>query len=200
MATTAFLGLSNMSAGMTARLRAAGHELRVWNRARAVVAMLADDEASRTFWLGDDGARAAMAPSALAIECSTLSAGWVEALAAAARAREIAYLDCPVTGLPAVAAAGELTLLVGGSDETLAGARQWLDPISNDIIHFGAVGAGTVYKLLINLMGAVQVAGAAEGIAMAKRAGLDAALVVEALAKGQAASPQVVRAAGTHRR
>ena len=161
--------------------------------------MLADDEASRTFWLGDNGALAAMAPGALAIECSTLSAGWVEALAAAARAREIAYLDCPVTGLPAAVAAGELTLLVGGSDETRARARarQWLDPISNDIIHFGA---GTAYKLLVNLMGAVQIAGAAEGMAMAKRAGLDAALVVEALAKGQAASPQVVRAAGTHRR
>ncbi len=221
MATTAFLGLGNMGAGMAARLLAAGHELRVWNRdpaktaplaalgahiaaspgaaaagAEAVFAMLADDEASRAVWLGADGALAAMAPGTLAIECSTLSAGWVEDLAAAAHERDIAYLDCPVTGLPAAAAAGELTLLVGGSDETLARARPWLDPISSDTVHFGEIGAGTAYKLLVNLMGAVQIAGVAEGMAMAKRAGLDAALVADALAKGQAASPQVVRAAG----
>ena len=60
-------------------------------------------------------------------------------------------------------------------------------------MHFGPVGQGTVYKLMVNLMGAVQIASAAEGIALAERAGLDLKVVADAVASGQAASPQVVR-------
>ena len=221
MGTTAFLGLGNMGIGMAARLIDAGHDVRVWNRgpgkavplaargahvaanpadaaagADAVFAMLADDEASRAVWRGAAGALEAMAPGALAIECSTLSAGWVAELAAAAKSRGLDYVDCPVTGLPTAAAAGELTLLVGAPPETLAKVRPWLDALAADMIHFGAVGTGSAYKLMVNLMGAVQIAGVAEGMAIAVRAGLDPALVAEAIAKGQAASPQVVRAAG----
>jgi 3-hydroxyisobutyrate dehydrogenase len=61
------------------------------------------------------------------------------------------------------------------------------------MLHFGPVGAGTAYKLIVNAIGAVQIAGVAEGLAMAQRAGLNLAQVAEALASGQAASPQVVR-------
>ncbi len=221
MAAIGFLGLGNMGRGMAARLAAAGHELSVWNRTTgraaeleragarlaatpaeaasettAVFAMLADDEASAAVWLGPDGALAAMADGALVIECSTLSAGWVAELSAAAAARDLRYIDCPVTGLPEVAAAGELTLFLGAEPADLEAARPFLDGVGREIIHFGPVGAGTAYKLTVNLMGAVQIAGAAEGLAMARAAGLDLAQVAEALAKGQAASPQVVRTAG----
>ena len=61
------------------------------------------------------------------------------------------------------------------------------------IRHFGAVGTGTVYKLINNLMGAIQIAGVAEGLAIAEQAGLDMKLVLEALETGVAASPQVIR-------
>ena len=219
MAVVGFLGLGNMGGPMAARLVGAGAEVRVWNRtasraealagaslvaspgeaaagAEAVFAMLADDAASRAVWLGADGALAAMAAGALAIECSTLSAGWVAELASAAAARGLGYVDCPVTGLPAAAAAGELTLLVGAAPATLAAAKPLLDAVSREIIHFGPTGAGTAFKLIVNLMGAVQIAGLAEGMAMPARAGLDLSLVAEAIRKGQAASPQVVRAAG----
>ncbi|MCW3158963.1 NAD-binding protein [Micropruina sonneratiae] len=68
-----------------------------------------------------------------------------------------------------------------------------LEPLARHVEHFGGVGTGTAYKLIVNLMGAVQLAGAAEGLAMAQRAGLDLTQVVRVLATGQAASPQVVR-------
>jgi 3-hydroxyisobutyrate dehydrogenase len=61
------------------------------------------------------------------------------------------------------------------------------------VLHFGPVGTGTAYKLAVNLIGAVQIASAAEGLALAERAGLDLTLVADAIATGQAASPQVVR-------
>jgi 3-hydroxyisobutyrate dehydrogenase len=219
MATVAFIGLGNMGIGMAGRLLSAGHELRVFNRtaarahtlthkalrvcatprdacmgADAVFSMLADDTASQAVWLGPDGILAAsLAQRAFAIECSTLSHRWVLELAAAANGQGLRYIDAPVTGLPDSAAAGELTLLVGASTDDLEHARPLLAAIARRIFHFGAVGSGTVYKLMVNLLGAVQIASLAEGIAIAERAGLDLQVVADAIAAGQAASPQVVR-------
>lgn len=219
MAAVAFLGTGNMGAGMAGRLLAAGHALAVYNRTAArtdalakagarvcrtprqaadgadsVFAMVGDDEASAAVWLGDDGALAAARKgAAFAVECSTLSHDWVLELAAKARARGWRYVDCPVTGIPINAAAGELTLLVGADEGDLRAARPLLEPLSKEIIHFGPVGAGTAYKLMVNLMGAVQIAGVAEGLLIAEKAGLDADKVAYALARGAAASPQVMR-------
>lgn len=219
MPTIAFIGLGNMGAGMARRLLQAGHDLRVFNRTRsraaelerdgarncatpreacagadAVFAMTADDTSSRSVWLGPDGVLAAnLAPRAFAIECSTLSYEWVRELAVAARARSLRYLDAPVTGLPDAAAAGKLTLLAGADSADLESARPLLDAVCDRILHFGGVGAGTAYKLIVNLIGAVQIASLAEGMAVAERAGLDLQTVADAIASSQAASPQVVR-------
>ncbi len=114
-------------------------------------------------------------------------------LAADADARGLRYIDSPVTGLPSAAADGKLTLFVGAAAADLEAARPFLEPLSERILQFGAVGAGTAYKLMVNMVGAVQIASAAEGMAIAERAGLDLNAVAEAIALGQAASPQVVR-------
>jgi 3-hydroxyisobutyrate dehydrogenase len=160
----------------------------------AVISMVADDAASRAVWLGPDGILAAdIAPAGFAIECSTLSHDWVTSLSGHCKARGLRYIDSPVTGLPDVASAGALTLLVGANEDDLDGARPLLEALSQRIIRFGATGAGTAYKLIINLIGAVQIAGAAEGLAIAERAGLDLGVVADAIATSQAASPQVVR-------
>jgi 3-hydroxyisobutyrate dehydrogenase len=219
MAAVAFLGLGRMGSGMARCLLRAGHELRVFNRtasraealraasarycatareacngASAAVSMVADDVASRAVWLGSDGAlAAAMASDAFAIECSTLSHDWVLELSEASSRRNLRYLDAPVTGLPDAAAAGELTLLVGAQPDHLEAARPLLSAFSRQIIHFGPPGAGTAYKLLVNLLGAVQIASAAEAMAFGERAGIDPRLLADALGTGQAASPQVIR-------
>jgi 3-hydroxyisobutyrate dehydrogenase len=215
----AFLGLGHMGIGMAARLAAAGHTLAVYNRtpgraaplekfnvriaespraaaqkADVIIGMTADDASSRAMWLGENGALAGEnLPEALAIECSTLSHDWVLELAAHVARRSFRYVDAPVTGLPDAAAAGTLTLLVGGEAADLDAARPIFAPLATRVLHFGPVGAGTVYKLMVNLMGAVQIASAAEGVAIAERAGLDLKLVADAIASGQSASPQVVR-------
>src|SRR5947209_11961923 len=168
-----------MGHGMARRLLASGHELIVFNRTRvraetlisggavwaespaaaahgadAVFVMVSDDAASRSVWQGPNGVRAADLPAgAFAIECSTLSHAWVLELAAAARARELRYLDSPVTGLPEVAAAGQLTLLIGAEADDLHHAEPFLRPMAVDWLHFGPAGSGTAYKLIVNLMG-----------------------------------------------
>jgi 3-hydroxyisobutyrate dehydrogenase len=218
MTKVAFIGLGRMGHGMAGRYLDAGFTVALWNRSKAkaedliargahwaaspadaadgadaVVTMLSDDEASRAVWLGKDGAATKMKAGTLAIECSTVSYQHALDLARELRDRGFVYVDSPVTGLPDAAAAGKLTLLVGAEPADLEKARTYLAPLSTTIRHFGAVGTGTVYKLINNLMGAIQIAGIAEGLAIAEQAGLDMKLVLEAVETGVAASPQVIR-------
>ena len=218
MTKVGFIGLGRMGHGMAGRYLDAGFSVAVWNRskakaedliargarwapspaeaadgAEAIVTMVADDAASRAVWLGKDGAAGKMKAGSLAIECSTVSHQHALDMARELRGRGLVYVDCPVTGLPQAAAAGKLTLLVGAEQADLDRAKPYLAPIGDVVRHFGAVGTGTVYKLINNLMGAVQIASLAEGIAMAEQAGLDMNLVAEALATGAVASPQVIR-------
>jgi 3-hydroxyisobutyrate dehydrogenase-like beta-hydroxyacid dehydrogenase len=218
MKRVAFIGLGRMGQGMAGRYLDAGFAVAVWNRSKpkakdliargarwatspedaaidadAVVTMVADDEASRTVWLTKDGAAATMKAGTLAIECSTVSYKHALDMARELRGRGLVYIDSPVTGLPDAAASGKLTLLVGAEPADLEKAWPFLVPLSTTIRHFGAVGSGTVYKLINNLMGAIQIAGIAEGLAIAEQAGLDMKLVLEAVETGVAASPQVIR-------
>jgi 3-hydroxyisobutyrate dehydrogenase-like beta-hydroxyacid dehydrogenase len=218
MPRVAFIGLGRMGHGMAGRYLDAGFAVTVWNRSKAkaddliargaqwatspggaavdadaVVTMVADDEASREVWLIKDGAAATMKAGMLAIECSTVSHAHALVMARELRSRGLIYIDCPVTGLPEAAATGRLTLLVGADPADLEKAQPYLAPIGNSIRHFGAVGSGTVFKLINNLLGAVQIASLAEGLAIAEQSGLDMKLVTEALATGAVASPQVIR-------
>ncbi|HEX7923402.1 MAG TPA: NAD(P)-dependent oxidoreductase [Bradyrhizobium sp.] len=218
MTRVAFIGLGRMGHGMAGRYLDAGFTVAVWNRSKAkaedliargalwatspedaaidadaVVTMVADDEASRAVWLTKDGAAATMKAGTLAIECSTVSYQHTLDMARELQSRGLIYIDCPVTGLPEAAAAGKLTLLVGADPADLERAQPYLAPIGSTIRHFGAVGTGTVFKLINNLIGAVQIASLAEGVAIAEQAGLDMKLVAEALGTGAIASPQVIR-------
>ena len=210
-----------MGHGMAGRYLDEGSTVSVWNRSKAkakdlmargarwaaspedaaidadaVVTMVADDEASRAVWLSKDGAAATMKAGTIALECSTVSYQHALDRSRELRGRGLIYIDSPVTGLPDAASAGKLTLLVGADAADLEKARPFLLPLSTTIRHFGVVGSGTVYKLINNLMGAIQIAGIAEGLAIAERAGLDMKLVLEAIETGVAASPQVIGHSG----
>lgn len=209
-----------MGAGMAGRLLDAGHRVTVFNRspnkaaalvargaqvaespraaardAELIFSMVADDQASRAVWLGDEGALAGAAPGTFAVECSTLSRPWVLELAKHAAAHQLRYLDSPVTGLPSAAAAGELALFIGGDTADLEAARPLLEPLCNRIVRFGEIGAGTSYKLIQNLFGSIQIAATAEALRTAELAGLDLPTVVEALSRSVSASPTVIRVA-----
>ncbi len=218
MSHVAFIGLGRMGHGMAGRYLDSGFTLAVWNRSRdkadsliargarwatspadaardadAIVTMVADDAASHKVWAGKGGIVETARNGALAIECSTVSHRHVLDMSRDLMLRGLRYIDCPVTGLPDAAAAGKLTLLVGAETNDLEVARPFLAPLGTTIRHFGAIGAGTVFKLINNLIGAVQIASLAEGLRIAEEAGLDMQLVQQSLASGAVASPQVVR-------
>jgi 3-hydroxyisobutyrate dehydrogenase len=210
----AVLGLGIMGGGMAAQLLAKGFSVSVWNRdprkaealrgggalvaatpaqaaaeAQLVVAMLADDDASRTVWLGPDGALAAMAADAVAMESSTLTLDWTRELAAEAKRRGVAFLDAPVTGSKVQAHSGALRFLVGGEAAALDRVRPALLAMGNVVEHLGPSGSGAVFKLANNFLCGVQVASMAEAIAMVEANGMDARRVAALLVDGAPGSP-----------
>ncbi len=217
MANIAFLGTGVMGREMASRLIGAGHEVCVYNRTAAkteplvaagarsaptpaeaacgaefIISMVGDDAASRRIWLGADGVLAGHpGAGAIAVESSTLSRDWILELDRAVTEAGLGFIDCPVTGGPDGAHEGRLILLVGAAPETLDRARDVFSAYSDRIIHFGGVGQGAAYKVMVNLMGAAQAAALAEGMLAAERAGLDMEKVGEALNCGAVASPMV---------
>ena len=212
----AFLGLGIMGSGMARRLLVNGFPLTVFNRnaekskpfaaegaqvaaspreaaaqADFIISMVADDNASRSLWLGEHGALAAARPGVVCIECSTVTVNWVRELSAAATARGCELLDAPVTGSKTQAASGELSFLVGGDSATLEKARPVLAAMSKAVIHLGPTGSGALLKLINNFVCGVQVAALAEAVAMIERSGLDRAKALEVLTSGAPGSPLV---------
>ncbi|MEG3088159.1 NAD(P)-dependent oxidoreductase [Sphingomonas sp. PB4P5] len=216
MTKIAFLGLGIMGGGMAGQLLDHGFDVAVWNRSPAkaaafgargarvastpadaaagadiVVAMVADDDASRACWLGPDGALGALAAGALAIESSTVTPDWIKELGTAAAAQGVDLLDAPVSGSKAQAEAGELRFLIGGEIATIERARPAFEAMGNLIVPMGPMGSGALIKLLNNFLCGVQVASLAEALALAERGGLDLAATASVLTEGAPGSPIV---------
>jgi len=210
----AILGLGTMGGGMAANLLKAGFSLTVFNRTAAkaealvkdgarlastpaeavkgasiVIGMLADDTASREVWAGREGALEGVQAGAILIDSSTVSPAWIAELAQLASARGAELLDAPVTGSRMQAAAGQLTFLVGGSDQALEAATPVLKAMSKEIVHLGPVGSGAKMKLINNFLCGVQVASLAEGLAWIERSGLDRDKALSILKNGAPGSP-----------
>lgn len=209
----ALLGLGTMGHGMAVNLLKAGFPLTVWNRTQAkaeslaqigaalaktpagaakgadvVLAMLADDDASRAAWLGQDGALAAMASGAIAIDCSTLSPRWISELKTEITNHGLRMVEAPVTGSRTQAEAGQLTFLAGADKETLAAVTPVLSCMSKEILHVGSIGSGAQLKLINNFLCAVQVTSFAEALRWVERTGLQRDTALDFLKRGAAGS------------
>lgn len=194
----ALIGLGRMGSGMAANWLAKGFPVTIYNRTSArtdalasagaivaatprqaaedadiVVAMVADDAASRHVWLDETGALAGLKRGAIAIESSTLTPTWVRKLASLAQSKGADFLDAPVGGSRSVAKEGKLSLFVGGDAAVLERARPALSAISGKINHLGGIGAGATWKLLNNIMVATHVVVLAEVLVLAREAGID---------------------------
>ena len=216
MERVALLGLGAMGAGMAANWLAKGFALSVWNRthakaealtakgakaaatpreaaagADAIFAMVADDAASRSIWLGADGALAGAKSGAIAVESSTLTPDWARELAGHARAKGLGFLDAPVGGSRDAAEAGALRFFIGGDEATFAAARPAFAAVGTVMERLGSVGAGATWKLINNQLIAAQTAALAEALDVAGKAGFKPEQISALILAGAAASPIV---------
>jgi 3-hydroxyisobutyrate dehydrogenase-like beta-hydroxyacid dehydrogenase len=171
------------SAAATPAAAAAGAEL--------VLMCVGNDDDVRAGALGNDGALAAMKPGTILVDHTTASAQVAREVHAAAAAKDVGFLDAPVSGGQAGAVNGKLTIMVGGDDAVFARAEAVLAHYARAVTLMGAPGSGQLTKMVNQICIAGLVQALAEGINFAAKAGLDVLRVLDVIGKGAAQSWQM---------
>jgi 3-hydroxyisobutyrate dehydrogenase len=206
MTSCAVVGLGAMGGGVAAKLDAAGSLHAVWDAhppaldayrggaARGLAAVAACDAillvvpgSAEIEALLDEGL-AAGPPGRVLVDLTTSAPDATRRLAARAGEAGLRYLDAGMSGGAAGAAAGRLTLMVGGAEEALAQARPLLETIAARIFHVGPTGAGHAMKLAHNMVCHTIFLATAEGCRAAERAGVPLARAIEVMNAGNARS------------
>ena len=138
--------------------------------------------------LGADGIVKTARPGTTVVQMSTISPKLTERLAREVTARDLGFLDCPVSGTSGMVERGQGVIFVGGERALFDRWQAVLDTILPRPIHVGRAGQAMTLKLVANLLVALHSAAAAEALTMARRAGLDLGLVLEVLGSGAATS------------
>ncbi|HVW67601.1 MAG TPA: 3-hydroxyisobutyrate dehydrogenase, partial [Steroidobacteraceae bacterium] len=131
----------------------------------------------------EDGLLRRIRSGALIIDCSTIAPAVSRQVAEAARPLGLDFIDAPVSGGTAGAAAGTLTFIVGGSAAALERARPLLSTMGKNIFHAGANGAGQAAKIANNMLLAIHMAGTAEALALGVANGLDPKVLSDIMSK-----------------
>lgn len=176
------------------RARAAGCS--VWPSAAAaargarwLIVAVTDAAESEAVLFGPDGAAAALDAGATVLLCPTLGPETVADLGERLLARGLAVLDAPMSGGPARAESGTMSLMLAGAAKTLAAAEPLLARLSNQRFALGpCLGDAARTKLVNNLLAAANLAAAAEALQLATRLGLDPARTLEVIAASSGAS------------
>ena len=130
-------------------------------------------------YLGDDGLLAKLPAGTLVIDSSTIAPETARGVAEVARAKDIPFLDAPVSGGVGGAKAGTLTFICGGSEEAFNKAKPILDAMGKNIFHAGDHGSGQVAKICNNMLLAILMSGTSEALALGVKNGLDPAVLSE---------------------
>lgn len=125
---------------------------------------------------------------ALIIDTTTSEAETSKAEAKAAHAQGVAFLDAPVSGGPAGARAGTMTMVIGGEAAALDAARPLLTDLTAKIVHVGPSGAGNIAKIANNLLCAANLVLVSEMLQLAKRAGVAPEDLLEGINAGSGRS------------
>ena len=118
------------------------------------------------------------------VDTSTSSVSLTRDIGARLAARGIAYADAPVARTREAAARGELSIMVGATDEVFAHIKPILDTMGTDVTHCGPIGCGQVVKILNNMLVFQHTAALAEAIAIGRRNGVPPDVLLPTIAKG----------------
>jgi len=149
------------------------------NGAECVITMLPAGQHVEAVYLGDDGLLANLPAGTLVIDSSTIAPETARGVAEAAKAKDIPFLDAPVSGGVGGAKAGALTFICGGAEETFSKAKPILEAMGKNIFHAGEHGSGQVAKICNNMLLAILMAGTSEALALGVKNGLDPAVLSE---------------------
>ena len=201
------VGVGNMGGAMAARLLAQGWTVRVRDidaakvqalqalgaeacasaaqaaqDADALIVCVVDAAQAEQVLFGEGGAAAAMSAGQAVLLCPTIAPQDVERLAARLAERGIAAIDAPMSGGPARARDGSMSLMVACDDAVFERQRGLIEALSRKVFRVGArPGDGARTKLVNNLLAGINLAGAAEALALAQHLGLDLARTLDVI-------------------
>ena len=215
METIGFIGLGLMGRPMAKNLLKAGYPMVVHSRSRGpvddlvaagaraaaspadvarhatrVITMVPDSPDVERVLEGQDGVFTTMQAGTIVIDMSSIAPATARRLATKARVLGGGMLDAPVSGGDIGAINGTLSIMVGGDAADFLAVKPILDVMGNPekVVHVGESGAGQLCKLCNQMVIGGTLAVVAEALALARRAGVDASKVREALLGGFAAS------------
>ena len=137
---------------------------------------------------GPGGVAERLAPGAVVVDLSTIAHAQALAIGRALEAAGRSFVDAPVSGAPAGAEAGTLTIMCGGAAGTVAQVRPLLERIGTSILHMGPVGSGQLTKTINNVLYDINIAALAEVLPMAVALGLDPDQVAQVVTTGTSRS------------
>jgi 3-hydroxyisobutyrate dehydrogenase-like beta-hydroxyacid dehydrogenase len=210
-----FVGLGSMGAAIAANLVESGHDVRVFNRnieraeplrkagatvaaspaqaaqaADVVFTMVADDAALESVTFGESGIVAGMKAGAVHVSMSTIAVATAQRFATQHHDAGLGFVSAPVFGRPDAAAARKLYIMAAGADDTLRVVVPLLEQLGQSV---GIVGSepshANLVKLIGNFMLSVIIETLGEACAVAGKAGLDPARLVELLTSANFNAP-----------
>lgn len=217
MAKVAFIGLGVMGFPMAGHLRNAGHEVCVYNRTHNkadewitkyqgtkahtpreaaldkefVFSCVGNDDDLREVCTGKDGIFAGMEKGSIYVDHTTVSAKVTHELHESLRAKEVGFVDAPVSGGQAGAENGVLSIMCGGCKDDFEQAEKIMASYARVCKLMGTHGAGQLAKMVNQICIAGILQGLSEGLNFATKAGLDGRKVVEVISQGAAGSWQM---------
>jgi 3-hydroxyisobutyrate dehydrogenase len=218
MAKVAFIGLGVMGYPMAGHLlKKGGHEVTAYNRTAAkaqqwakeyggkhaatprdaakdcdfVMMCVGNDDDVRSVVYGEQGALAGMKKGAILVDHTTASAIVAREVHSKCKERGVGFVDAPVSGGQAGAQNGQLGIMCGGEPPDFERAKPVIEVYAKMAALIGGPGAGQLTKMVNQICIAGLVQGLAEGLAFAKRSGLDVEKVIGVISKGAAQSWQM---------
>ncbi len=196
----AFVGVGSLGGHLAASLLRAGHDVVVHDRdqgavdaliaagggsaatpaaaargADCAVTCLPSPAAVTAVVAGPEGILAGLAPGTCWIDSSTNDLHELQRLAALAAARGIDTLEAPVTGGVHRAAAGLITVIIGGDTAVAARYAPVFDAVGGEVFHVGPLGSASTIKVITNMLAFIHLVATGEALMLAKRGGLDLA-------------------------
>jgi L-threonate 2-dehydrogenase len=193
------IGLGAMGNGMAQSLRRAGHKVSVFDlrtesvatfvkdggigcqsvaelaaQCDVVVSVVVNAAQTENVLFGDNGCATVLKAGSVFVMCSTVDPNWSVALEARLEAMNIHYIDAPISGGAAKAAAGSMTMMTAGKPAAYAIAEPFLNAMAGKVYKLGdSAGAGSKVKIINQLLAGVHIAAAAEAMALGLREGVD---------------------------
>ena len=209
METVGFIGLGNMGAGMAGNIQKAGYPMVVFDIREAATrtfleggARLADSPADvarqsdviltslpgpkevEEVSLGPEGVLEGIRPGGILVELSTSRPTLIREIEPQFRQKGAHVLDAPVSGGKSGAASGNLAVMVGGEREIYDRIKPLLDAFGDKVFYAGSIGAGSVAKLVHNMIGHGVRQAIAEGLTLGVKSGVEAEALWECVRRG----------------